>query len=31
MAARYLKERGYEVEVWLAGEAGAATGDALKH
>ena len=31
VAARYLKERGYEVEVWLAAEAGAATGDALKH
>lgn len=31
VAARYLKERGYEVEVWLAAEAGATTGDALKH
>ena len=31
VAARYLKERGYDVEVWLAAEAGAISGDALKH
>ena len=30
-AARHLKERGFDVEVWLAGEADAVSGDAFKH
>jgi len=31
VAARVLKEMGFRVETWLAGEAGAVTGDALTH
>lgn len=31
VAARYLKERGYRVEVWLAGEKKRISGDALRH
>ena len=31
VAARHLKEQGFRVEVWIAGEAGAIGGDALKH
>lgn len=31
VAARYLKEAGYTVEVWLAGAANEVKGDALKH
>lgn len=30
-AACHLKERGFDVEVWVAAEAGAIAGDALKH
>jgi NAD(P)H-hydrate epimerase len=30
-AARHLKEDGFDVEVWLAGEVDGMTGDALKH
>ncbi len=31
VAARHLKDDGVDVEVWLAGEADAVSGDALKH
>jgi NAD(P)H-hydrate epimerase len=31
VAARYLKERGFYTEVWLAGESGTIQGDALQH